>query len=567
MKQKIVAVMFHICSSCNMCGHPSVLCDRYIRERLGEQSREKSRAPTKEEPKKKSTTTKGKWGTFLQTLICPISCNDKGARKREIRGLLDPGSDRSYVLKGVAQELNLYMGNKVKLECSSFLQGEPQVVEVSEVIISLYNRNNLARTYGFSVTPRITGELQTAPDHHVVTELVPRHLTYADVDLFSNKRRPIEMLIGNDIYREVVNITQSRVLSRGFVLLNSFFGWIPSGKPQEERQSSSTMCTTTLLADPNQELVKGKIVSPSGTSPDVSDMTDSTTQPGMDESELQKLWTLELIGIEHPDKYLGEERALEMFRKSLYREPDGRYVVRFPWKDKTTPLPSNYRMAVARLKSVLLRSSKEKLLEVDQIIQDQLQEHVIEEAPMRQNVGETLKGGEVHRIHYLPHRWVQEKTKIRVVYDASVKTKTGVSLNDLVYKGQNLTKLIITQLLNFRLHPVAISVDIKGAYLQIGLNEVDRDATRFLWVNDLNKSIEGKNNIKYLRFARVPFGVNASPFLLNMVLQEHFASDPPSELSTMARENFYVDNFVASVQDMVKAMSVYEYLTRKLNDI
>ncbi len=256
-----------------------------------------------------------------------------------------------------------------------------------------------------------------------------------------------------------------------------------------------------------------------------------------------------------------------MFRKSLYREPDGRYVVRLPWKDTTTPLPSNYCMAMARLKSVLLRLSKEKLMEVDQIIQDQLREHIIEEAPIRQNVSDTPRGGEVHRIHYLPHRWVQEKTKIRVVYDASAKTKTGVSLNDLVYKGQNLTKVMIAQLLNFRLHPVAISADIKGAYLQIGLNEVDRDAIRFLWVNDLTKPAESKSNIKYLRFARVPFGVNASPFLLNMVLQEHFASDPPSELTTMARENFYVDNFVVSVPSMVKAMSVYEYLTQKFNDI
>ncbi len=481
---------------------------------------------------------------------------------------MDPGSDRSYVLKGVAQDLNLQLGKKVRLECSSFLQGEAQTVEMNEVMISLYNKNNLARTYRFTVTPCIAGELQTAPDHHFVTELLPQHLTYADADLFSNRRRPIEMLIGNDIYHEVVNVTQSRILSHGFVLLSSFFGWIPSGKPQEERQSSSTMCTMTLLADPDQKLVKGKVLSPLEIPPDVSDTTaDDTTQTGINESELEKLWSLELIGIEHPDKHLVEERALELFRKSLYREPNGRYVVRLPWKDKTTPLPSNYRMAVARLKSVLLRSSTAKLLEVDQIIQDQLKEHIIEEAPIRQNVGSASKSDEVHRIHYLPHRWVQEKTKIRVVYDASAKTKTGISLNDLVYKGQNLTRMMIAQLINFRLHPVAISADIKGAYLQIGLNEVDRDATRFLWVNDLSLPIEGKNNIRYLRFARVPFGVNASPFLLNMVLQERFAAEPPSELSTMARENFYVDNFIVSVSSVVKAINVFEYMTAKLNDM
>ncbi len=66
------------------------------------------------------------------------------------------------------------------------------------MMISLHSKNNSARTYRFNVTPCITGELLAAPDPHIVNKLLPQHLRYADVDLFSNRRRPIKMLIGND---------------------------------------------------------------------------------------------------------------------------------------------------------------------------------------------------------------------------------------------------------------------------------------------------------------------------------------------------------------------------------
>ncbi len=222
---------------------------------------------------------------------------------------------------------------------------------------------------------------------------------------------------------------------------------------------------------------------------------------------------------------------------------------------------------MARLKLVITRSSMEKLREVDSIIREQLVEHIVEEAPQLKNRGQSLKNMPVRRIHYLPHRWVQEKTKIRVVYDASAKTKTGHSLNDLVHKGRNLTRVLIRQLVNFRLHEVALSADIKSAYLQIGVNEADRDALRFLWVKDLNQEVDAKENLWYLRFARVPFGVNASPFLLNMVLQEHIWKDTTHEFSQIAKQSFYVDNFLISVKTPIEARHVYDYMNTKLDEI
>jgi len=69
---------------------------------------------------------------------------------------------------------------------------------------------------------------------------------------------------------------------------------------------------------------------------------------------------------------------------------------------------------------------------------------------------------------------------------------------------------------------VAVSSDIEKAFLQVGLDEADQDVVRFLWVKDLDKPLN-KENIVIKRFTRTPFGVNASPFLLNMVLVEHLS--------------------------------------------
>ena len=80
--------------------------------------------------------------------------------------------------------------------------------------------------------------------------------------------------------------------------------------------------------------------------------------------------------------------------------------------------------------------------------------------------------------------------------------------------------------------------DIEKAFLQIGVKEEDRDAVRFLF------NIKGTE--KHLRFTRVPFGVEASPFLLGATLQHHFEQQGSEFEETVRalKENTYVDNLM-----------------------
>ena len=85
----------------------------------------------------------------------------------------------------------------------------------------------------------------------------------------------------------------------------------------------------------------------------------------------------------------------------------------------------------------------------------------------------------------LPHHAVskskQGDIKWRNVFDASSHERGVPSLNDALEMGPNLLPELFATLLRFRVNPVAIIGDIHQAFLQLQLDEKDRDLTRFFW--------------------------------------------------------------------------------------
>ena len=86
--------------------------------------------------------------------------------------------------------------------------------------------------------------------------------------------------------------------------------------------------------------------------------------------------------------------------------------------------------------------------------------------------------------------------------------------------GPVLIEHLCGLLILFHLHETALVGDIEKAFLQIGLNIPERDVTRFIWLKNPSDP-ELDNNIKILHFARIPFGVISSPFLLGATIQHH----------------------------------------------
>ena len=111
-------------------------------------------------------------------------------------------------------------------------------------------------------------------------------------------------------------------------------------------------------------------------------------------------------------------------------------------------------------------------------------------------------------------------------------------------------------LLRFRTYPVALIANIEKAFLMVSILEEDRDALRFLWVDNVNSD---QPRIRVLRFTRVVFGVTSSPFLLNAMFQHHLnqhCSTHP-ELIERLTKSTYVDDVICGAKDTDRAYKLY----------
>ena len=89
-------------------------------------------------------------------------------------------------------------------------------------------------------------------------------------------------------------------------------------------------------------------------------------------------------------------------------------------------------------------------------------------------------------------------------------------------------------------------MNIKKAFLQIQLSELDRPFLRFLyWQNG------DPDKLNIFQHRRVVFGLTCSPFFLGATLQYHLKHPPKEFEETVSKllELFYVDNCVTSVED------------------
>ena len=92
----------------------------------------------------------------------------------------------------------------------------------------------------------------------------------------------------------------------------------------------------------------------------------------------------------------------------------------------------------------------------------------------------------------------------------------------------------------------------------IAMSSDDRDALRFLWVDNPHSD---NPNIVIYRFARVVFGVSSSLYLLNSTIQHHlkqYLSQQPNIVEKLL-ELFYVDDLICGGSDNNEAYNHYMF--------
>jgi len=270
-----------------------------------------------------------------------------------------------------------------------------------------------------------------------------------------------------------------------------------------------------------------------------------------EEDSLANFWSLEAIGVRDDPITKDDQVAMELFKKTIKMGDNGRYIVKWPWKIKKEDLPSNFNLAYKRFLGLLekLRKTPELLKEYDKILEDDRQRGVLEI---------TSKTGGIE--HFLPHHPVISPKKIRIVYDASAHIRGGTSLNDHLFRGPIIMPDLAGLLIRFRIPKIAMWSDIEKAFHSLELDDEDREVLKLIWLKDIDSPVS-MENVQYLRFTRVPFGVISSPFLLAATVKYHLENwnDP---LAKIIKNNSYVDNILIGLETPEEAWEAYKKLKK-----
>ncbi|XP_055615401.1 uncharacterized protein LOC129761693 [Toxorhynchites rutilus septentrionalis] len=108
--------------------------------------------------------------------------------------------------------------------------------------------------------------------------------------------------------------------------------------------------------------------------------------------------------------------------------------------------------------------------------------------------------------YFLPHHAVlrpeSSTTKLRTVFDASCKSQSGLSLNDVLLTGPTIQQSLIALVMRFRMHAYVVTADIAKMYRQIMVHPTDQPLQRIYWRDDKNTTL------KIFQLQTVTYGTN-----------------------------------------------------------
>ncbi|UYV72737.1 hypothetical protein LAZ67_10000469 [Cordylochernes scorpioides] len=473
------------------------------------------------EIERKSIKILHKYGTFAAPLTKnslkeTLKIKVEGATSAKVvRALLDTGSQRSYILSKTAQDLGLSPIGQESLKHVVFGGYTSESVHQEYRVNLGHASGNFKMVSKLLDQQKICGSLPRLSRGPWLKELKARRIWVPDI---GKDDMEIEILLGCDVLGSIF-MMKSCVLSNGLTASQTRFGWTLMGECQPGSDVSLAHHVTTMT---------------------------------ISESSITNLWNLDVLGImdtiEVKQRDQRDALARRHFLKTVQHSVSGRYVVSLPWTVEKAKIADNREVAMKRLEQTTKKLISLNLYEdYDDIFRGWLDDGIIEKVPAEQHDAEAF---------YLPHRPVVKlssgTTPIRPVLDASSKVYRSPFLNDCLEKGPNLIEMIPNLMLRFRNGKFGVVADIKKAFLQIEVNERERDYLRFLWYS------QNREKTEVFRHRRVVFGVNCSPFILGAVIEYHLSNVRPEHkpLAQRLQKSFYVDNLVTSVNSFEELQDI-----------
>ena len=471
--------------------------------------------------------------------------------QKEILVFFDIGSCRTFITDDLARALNLQKGPKHHNTLKVFGDPIAKQYPTTQVEIGLRGIHE-----DIIIDASTIGHMVSNLDTVSLKDLDQLELRNQQMSLPIVTLKP-DLLIGVDHFWKF-NPVRTQMLPSGFALVSTSIGAIISGQGNAR---TSTLPTSTYA-----------VFSPTIVMNTVSDVPfdhSEATDDGSLHELVHRYFQNEHTDLDVPDRQTEDRQVLESFESSILFK-DGRYEVGLPWKEEVQNLPTNFGLAYGRLVSTLkkLSSRPDLLQKYHDSIMELVSLGIIEPVKLSDKITGPL--------HYLPHQHVlraDKPDKIRIVYDASSRVNTSVPcLNDCLHKGPKILNDLTGIILRFRMKQNVVICDIEKAFLQISVKSMDRDATRFLWINNLSNIdafLDSSSRLRFpgarpqvnelgrtkpssylitYRFKRVTFGLVCSPFLLAATIQHHLKRYASNPLASKIVENLYVDNILVDTK-------------------
>ena len=233
----------------------------------------------------------------------------------------------------------------------------------------------------------------------------------------------------------------------------------------------------------------------------------------------------------------GHSQEDKLFLKKVeqrIRQVEGHYEIPLPFREDDVVMPDNRAQAEQRAHWIKKKFAKNNHLhsQYAEFMNGMIAKDYAREVPP------DLVKPKQGKVWYLPHHTVyhpKKPDKVRVVFDCSARFE-GISLNDKLLQGSDLTSSLVGVLLRFRQESVTFMGDIESMFYQVRIPEDQRDFVRYLWWpnGDLSQGL---------------FGAVSSPTCSNFNLRRA-ADDCEEEIgiesADVLRRNFYVDDCLRS---------------------
>ena len=488
----------------------------------------------------------------MSSMVLPVylSHDDYPGTERLVYALLDSQSDTTFILEDTYKALGLN-GVEVNLMLSTMTAENMVVktVKIKGLSVRGFSSNmkiQLPTTYSRQIMPANRSHIPS-PE---MAKKFP-HLSSIASELLPLQDCEIGLLIGYNCARALMPREVIAPDTEGPYAQRTELGWgivgiVEEGETDDFGTSHniiSCQVPSNWRRDPNQ---------PERTLVSFQTKIKEVIKP----SDVAAMMELDFNEKEAGSRAMSydDHKFLNFLQNEIHLK-DGHYEMPLPFRSGRPDLPNNKSMAVHRLKHL------RRKLESDSGYRDHYN-GFMNDIIMKGHaeiVPESELNEDTDSVWYIPHHGVyhpKKRDKLRVVFDCSAKFN-GVSLNDHLLQGPDLTNRLVGVLNRFRKEPVAFLCDIEQMFHQFRVFSKDRNYLRFLWWKDDDLSHEPVE----FRMCVHLFGAVSSPGCTIYALKQ-IAIDNEIEFGAVVadfiKRDFYVDDGLKSVPTVEDAIELID---------